>query len=112
MYMAAITAEFLDRSMKTTKDTMSRSTRRKLTTMPSPVVEPKLEEFHAHVAAHLMDLRASDGEEEVMSIPWDDEVAGWCPGWRWPWRATKKLVLEFGELAIKVLDFCNAAPRC
>ena len=40
--------------------------------MPPPGVEPEMEEFHGHVAAHLADLRAAGGggEEEFMSIKW------------------------------------------
>lgn len=57
MRMVAATAEFLDRSMKTAEDTMSRLTRRNLMMMPPVTVDPKLDEFHAHVAMHLVDLR-------------------------------------------------------
>ena len=105
--------------------------------MPQPgfVVDPELEEFHAHVAAHLADLRApgsaggeeEDDDEEFMSIPWIRrllEVFLLCQdefrvalaearrrrgGGGATSPAAEKLVAEFGERAVKALDVCNAA---
>nr|ACG41487.1 hypothetical protein [Zea mays] len=95
--------------------------------MPPPGVDPELEEFHAHVAAHLADLSGpgAAGEEEFMSIAWIRRLleafllcqeefrvavaearrrrAGATP------PAAERLVAEFGDRAVKALDVCNAA---
>ncbi|PVH33611.1 hypothetical protein PAHAL_8G031800 [Panicum hallii] len=92
--------------------------------MPPPGVEPEMEEFHGHIAAHLADLRsAGGGEEEFMSIAWirrlleafllcqeefrvllaEARRRGALPA------QAERLVAEFGERAVKALDVCNAA---
>ncbi|CAD6254637.1 unnamed protein product [Miscanthus lutarioriparius] len=96
---------------------------------PPPAVDPELEEFHAHVAAHLADLRSSAGaggeEDEFMSIPWIRRLLEAFLLCQEEFRvevaearrrrggvtspAAEKLVVEFGERAVKALDVCNAA---
>ncbi|CAN6362354.1 unnamed protein product [Urochloa humidicola] len=100
--------------------------------MPAPGADPELEEFQAHVAAHLVDLRASGGgggggeeEEEFLSIAWIRRLleafllcqeefrvlvadARRRGGAALPAPA-EKLVAEYGERAVKALDVCNAA---
>ncbi|XP_066379191.1 protein BYPASS1-LIKE-like [Miscanthus floridulus] len=96
---------------------------------PPPAVDPELEEFHAHVAAHLADLRSSAGaggeEDEFMSIPWIRRLLEAFLLCQEEFRvevaearrrrggvtspAAEKLVAEFGERAVKALDVCNAA---
>ena len=93
--------------------------------MPPPGVEPEMEEFHGHVAAHLADLRAAGGggEEEFMSIKWirrlleafllcqeefrvlaaEARRRGALPA------QAERLAAEFGERAVRALDVCNAA---
>ncbi|KAG2560266.1 protein ROH1-like [Panicum virgatum] len=92
--------------------------------VPPPGVEPEMEEFHAHVAAHLADLRAAGGEEEgFMSVAWirrllevfllcqeefrvlaaEARRRGALPA------QAERLAAEFGERAVRALDVCNAA---
>ncbi|CAN6374207.1 unnamed protein product [Urochloa humidicola] len=102
--------------------------------MPAPGVDPELEEFQAHVAAHLADLSAIAGggggggeqEEEFLSIAWIRRLLEAFMLCQEEFRVlvaearrrggadalpapAEKLVAEFGERAVKALDVCNAA---
>ncbi|KAJ1274449.1 hypothetical protein BS78_05G062400 [Paspalum vaginatum] len=92
--------------------------------MAAPGVDPDLEEFHAHVAAHLADLRGDD--EDLLSIAWIRRLLDAFLLCQEEFRAlvaearrrgggaalsppAERMVAEFGERAVKALDVCNAA---
>ncbi|CAL4982384.1 unnamed protein product [Urochloa decumbens] len=97
--------------------------------MPAPGADPELEEFQAHVAAHLADLSAAGGGEEgevFLSIAWIRRLLEAFILCQEEFRVlvaearrrggdaalpapAEKLVAEFGERAVKALDVCNAA---
>ncbi|RLM69155.1 hypothetical protein C2845_PM17G02560 [Panicum miliaceum] len=108
---------------------LRRDTPASASVVPAPGVEPEMEEFHGHVAAHLADLGAAGfgggggEEEEFMSIAWirrlleafllcQEEfrvlVAEARRRGALPAQA-ERLVAEFGERAVRALDVCNAA---